>query len=138
MKPGTVLVDDHFVYSNGETGKKLLVVLGSTLAPSYIVIKTTSRPAHKGSFPGCQLKDRIQNFYLPEGSCFLHGETWLLLNDVFEFDRDHFAEKTAAGELRRIGNFDAEILKELLECVVQIRDIKRAHRTVLQGILANF
>ena len=43
MTPGTILTDTQFLYSDGTTGKKILIVLNDGEVGHYIVIKTTSK-----------------------------------------------------------------------------------------------
>lgn len=50
MTPGTILTDTQFLYSDGTTGKKILIVLNDGEVGHYIVIKTTSKDTYKGWF----------------------------------------------------------------------------------------
>ena len=54
MIPGTILCDDEFTFSDGSTGKKLLIVLNDGSDGVYIVVKTTSKSDFKGNDYGCQ------------------------------------------------------------------------------------
>jgi len=61
MTPGTLLVYDNFRFSDGTTGKKILVILNDGSVGYYIVVKTTSKNTHKSSNEGCQTQERYPN-----------------------------------------------------------------------------
>jgi hypothetical protein len=84
MIPGTLLVDEHFRFSDGNIGKKILVVLNDGGVGYYIVVKTTSKDSHKGLNYGCQTQNRYPNFFLPQNSCCLKKDTWIGLDEFFE------------------------------------------------------
>jgi hypothetical protein len=79
-----LLVYDNFRFSDGTTGKKILVILNDGSVGYYIVVKTTSQNTHKSSNEGCQTQDRYPNFFLPQNSCCLKKETWIGLDEFFE------------------------------------------------------
>ncbi|HEV7681081.1 MAG TPA: hypothetical protein VGO68_03080 [Pyrinomonadaceae bacterium] len=66
MNPGTILTDTQFLYSDGTTGNKILIVLNDGEVGHYIVIKITSKDKYKSLIYGCQSDDRYPNFYLPK------------------------------------------------------------------------
>ena len=43
MIPGTVLFNEKFRFSDGEIGKKLLIILNEGKNDTYIAVKTTSK-----------------------------------------------------------------------------------------------
>ena len=103
MTPGTVLCDREFQFKDGDTGKKLLVVLGGGLPNHYVIILTTSKQKTKGRQEGCQPKDRLHNYFLPEGSCCLSGDSWLLLNSVYNFEAEKLLARSLSGFISHIG-----------------------------------
>ena len=123
MTPGTILCDDEFLFSNGSTGKKLLIVLNDGENGSYIVIKTTSKSDFKGTDYGCQSTDRYPNFFCPKGSCCLKHDTWIQLDQFFEFKAHELLARHFTGKIKRIGILPDQILKELLDCAIGCQDI---------------
>jgi hypothetical protein len=101
MTPGTIVLDREFEFGDegddGDTAKKLLVILIDGRSGSYIVLKTTSRPRFKNRKHGCQSTDYYANYYLPDGSCCLEGESWVLLGKFYEFDLNHFLQGKLSG-----------------------------------------
>jgi hypothetical protein len=135
MIPGTLCCDNEFVFSDGTKGKKILVILNDGEANPYIVIKTTSKSNHKGITYGCQSTDRYPNFYLPNGSCCLRGQTWVMLDQFFEFKSHEMLTKHFLGQMNRIGLLPDAQIKELLLCAIQCDDISVGQGQVLQNTL---
>lgn len=132
MTPGTILCDDEFVFSDGGTGKKLLIVLNDGESGSYIVIKTTSKSDFKGNDYGCQSDDRYPNFFCPKGSCCLKQDTWIQLDQFFEFKAHELMSKHFTGKIKRIGVLTDRILKDLLDCAIECDDISLKQAKVLK------
>lgn len=135
MTPGTILSDNNFVYADGSTGKKLLVVLNDGSIGYYIVIKTTSRGHYKGIQFGCQSKDRYPNFFITKSSSFLTQDTWILLDQFFEFGSHELLQKSFTGQIKSIGILTDNILIDLLKCAIDCDDITIEQGSVLVDIL---
>lgn len=133
MTPGSVLFDTQFKFSDGSTGRKILVVLNDGSAGVYVIIKTTSKDKRKGRNYGCQSSDRYPNFFLPDGKCFLQGDSWLMLDEFFEFNLQNLLAKRFAGQMKPLGVLPENILKELLDCAIGCDDISQAQEQVLVG-----
>ncbi len=135
MTPGTILHDPRFTFSDGDIGNKLLVVLSDGKDGIFIVIKTTSQPKHKGRDEGCQSSDRYPNFFVPDGSCCLHGDSWFLLNDFYELKAADLRQKIFTGQMQRIGVLPRDLLVELLACAIEAYDITESQRDELQRVV---
>lgn len=135
MTPGTLCVDNNFQYRDGKTGKKILVVLNDGSIGYYLTVKTTSKDTYKGINYGCQTSDRYPNFFLPRGSCCLHLDTWVMLDDFFEFRSHDVLARHFSGQMNRIGILPEEITKELLNCSINCYDITIAQTAALKEIL---
>ena len=123
MTPGTLLVYDNFRFSDGTTGKKILVILNDGCVGYYIVVKTTSKDTHKSSNNGCQIQDQYPNFFLPQNSCCLKKNTWIGLDEFFELTTAELLAKHFSGEVKTIGVLSETLVKELLECAISCDDI---------------
>jgi hypothetical protein len=135
MIPGTILCDDEFTFSDGTKGQKLSVVLNDGQSGAYVVIKTTSNPNFKGTTYGCQSSDRYPNFFCPKGSCCLKKDTWIQLDQFFEFMAHELVARHFTGHIKRIGVLPDQILKELLECAINCEDITQDQIQVLSDCL---
>lgn len=137
MTPGTILCDNEFKFSDGTVGKKLLIVLNDGEIGNYIILKTTSNSNYKGIGYGCQSDDRYPNFFLPKGSCCLNKQSWLLLDQFFEFNAGELIGRHFAGKINRIGVLPTEITKQLLECAINCQDISIKQAEILTEMLAS-
>ena len=135
MTPGTILFDKQFQFKDGEVGRKLLVVLSDGKTGFYLIIKTTSQSKFKGRDEGCQSNDRYPNFYLPDGTTCLQGESWLILNEFYELDAAELDKKVADGEISRIGNLPRDVLIELFDCAINCWDISTKQADILREIM---
>jgi hypothetical protein len=135
MTPGTLIIDNEFVYSNGETGKKILVILNDGSTGYYIVIKTTSKDTYKGIKFGCQSDDRYPNFFLPKGCCYLRMNTWVMLDQFFEFSAQEVLAKHFSGKMNQLAVLPDNIIKGLLECAANCQDITVAQEKVVRDTL---
>jgi hypothetical protein len=136
MTPGTVLCDREFQFKDGDTGKKLLVVLGGGLPNHYVIILTTSKQKTKGRQEGCQPKDRLHNYFLPEGSCCLSGDSWLLLNSVYNFEAEKLLARSLSGFISHIGCIDRSTMLDILYCASLSMDITESQERIIQDTIA--
>jgi len=127
MTPGTFLVDDNFKFRDEKTGKKIFAILNNGVLGSYIAVKTTSKGDRYGIQYGCQIMDRFPNFHFVQASCFLQKNTWIQLDDFFEFDAQKLIQKVTNGEIHRIGVLEPSQTIELLTCASHSDDISSIH-----------
>lgn len=135
MIPGTILFDNNFEFNDGTRGRKLLVVLTDGTDGYHVVIKTTSNPNYKGNKFGCQHDDRYPNFFLPAGSCCLDGQSWLQLDQYFEFSSAEFLSWHFSGRINRIGVLPAELTLMLLRCALETEDISERQLYAVSDML---
>ncbi len=136
MIPGTILFDNNFEFSDGTRGRKLLVVLSDGEDGYYVVVKTTSNATYKGNTFGCQNDDRYANFYLPDGSCCLKGQSWIQLDQYFEFSAAEFLSWHFSGRVNRIGVLTTGIAIQLLHCASEAPDISERQEAALIDMLS--
>ena len=91
---GSIFVAEKFKFSDGTTGKKLLVLLNNpTSGDPYLVVKTTSQKHSKPDTPGC-IENYHQAYFILANSNFFQKDTWIQLDDYFPFDQSHVKTKT--------------------------------------------
>ncbi len=136
MTPGTILFDKDFKFSDGETAGKLLVVLNDGSDSTYYVIaKLTSQRHDNGTTPGCQPKDRFQNFYLPQGVSVLSKNSWVMLDEFYETDPNKLFQLKLKGQLQVIGVLDETTTKALLVCAIESINIENRYMQVIDDCL---
>lgn len=137
MIPGTILFDDEFKFTDSSVGKKILIILNDGNPGFYIIVKTTSKSAYKSAEYGCQLSNRYPNFFLPKGSCCLNEDTWIQLDQYFEFTAHELVSRHFTGQIKRIGILPKEIIYQLLDCAIKSDDISLSQEKILKEILKN-
>lgn len=134
MTPGSVLCDKHFSFHDGGEAKKLFVILG-TLKGLYVVAKTTSKQHGRGTTYGCQPKDRFRNFYLPPNSSYLDGNTWVCLDEFYDFSAAELLKKGMDGTMWTLCTIEAH-LKALQHCALDSLDISSSQAEIVRASLA--
>lgn len=134
MVPGTILFDPIFRFHDGNTGKKLFVVLNDGRNGSFITVKTTSNDSRYTFVYGCQILGRYPHFYLPKSSCCLDDHTWLCLDEFYEFDADQLFQRVTDTRINRIGVLLVDILREILSCVTSCEDISEVQADDIRAI----
>jgi hypothetical protein len=132
VTPGTLLADSQFRFHDGETGNKILVVLGA-LKGIAILVKTTSRGERYALSFGCQAKNRFPCFHLPKNSCCLSRPTWVCLDEFYEINHHRLLQKHFSGEVRQIGKLPDDIVEQLLECALDCDDLAMAQADIVRA-----
>jgi hypothetical protein len=124
LTPGTILHDQQFPFSDGTKGNKLVVLL-TPLVDGYFYIgaKTTSRENRRGKKPGCQHKDIYPNFFIPKGTSTFPTDTWVSLDEFYEFKSTELIQRHFSGEIKTIDNLESSLTIKLLSCTLQSQDI---------------
>lgn len=131
---GSIFIHHNFAFKDGETGKKLMVILGN-FNNHVVVAKTTSQQHDRGITYGCQPNDRFHNFYLPKGSCYFEKCTWVCLDEFFEFtDKDLF-EARLKNEMFLSGNLETHHLMKLQNCALESLDISEIQEHIIKESL---
>jgi len=95
--PGQVYFDRNFNFKDGATSPKLFVVLcdSPNNKENSIVVKTTSIPnapwaigqdSYNETY-GCYPNVRIPNFFIPSSPKGFKKPTWLVLDEVYEYEQ---------------------------------------------------
>lgn len=127
MIPGTVLFDPSFEFHDGDKSPKLFILLTDAVNGSFLAVRTTSKCRHKNRKAGCQIDDNPPNFYLPENSCAFPSETWILLDDTYEFKPYDLTQSVKLGSIQQKFCLDKSELIELLFCAMDSQDISQVH-----------
>lgn len=123
MTPGTVLFDKQFKFKDGKVGEKLVVVLTDGTCGDYLTVKTTSKQRSKNKKAGCQTNDFPPNYYLPANSCGFKGESWILLEEVYELDLNAILQKKKDGILVVKDCLSRDLIRDILLCAMDSQDI---------------
>lgn len=124
MNCGTILRDQSFQFSDGPAGNKLIVVL-SEFGVDHLVVKVTSQPHSKGSISGCQINDRPPNYFIPSGTTWFDADTWIELDECFEYVSYIRQEKEKDGTVHQPQGalLSNELMKSVIDCALLSEDI---------------
>lgn len=131
MTPGTILFDSRFRFHDGIIGKKLFVILTDGTAGQYVGVKTTSNGSRFRLDFGCQVHHRFPCYFLPKGSCCLDGNSWLCLDEFYEFEQASLVQRVMERRIDRIGVLPEKVTIELIGCALASEDISGAQGSLL-------
>lgn len=131
---GEVLHDPAFVFRDGETGNKLLVVLAIE-GGICLVARTTSQPQRKSRSYGCHHEDAQPNFYLPLEARIFPKDTWLCLDYLTELQADAMQASVNAGQIKSRTRITPGVLREMLDCAANADDTSQTQALMLRKAL---
>lgn len=126
MTPGQVLFDPAFTFDDGNTGAKLFVTLNDGLDNSYLTVLTTSQRHTKAGTAGCHVAQFPSNFHFPGGTAF-PKDTWLILNNIYEFESYALTQKIKAGHISIKAPLPITDLIDVLNCIINDEDLSDQH-----------
>jgi hypothetical protein len=107
---GTVFYNQQYIFENGTSKPKLLVLLNTPAKnDNYLLVKTTSQEHDKPSRRGC-IRDQSV-FSIPAGVSFFEKHTWILLYTLSEVLPE------TVRDLKIIGLLDHRLTEEILDCL---------------------
>ena len=134
MTPGTILFHKSFVFADGASADKYLVVLGA--APSHVLVaKTTSKGTRYRLDHGCQAGSYFAAFLLTTGCCCLPKNTWICFNEFYELNLAQVQGKVVDGSIRQYGLLAPELTKDVQVCASQTDDITSAQECLIRASL---
>lgn len=136
MNCGTVLYDTKFQFSDGSITDKLIIVFGN-FGTDYLVVQTTRQQKFKNKVAGCQISDKPQNYFIPKHTSWFTDDTWVLLNEVFEYNSDTFAYKKQDNVVQYRENLPKELIREILQCALKSDDIELFYLEFIQRAYDN-
>jgi len=107
---GTVLYNEQYIFGNGTSKPKLLVLLNTPAKnDNYLLVRTTSQQHDKPSQRGCIRDQNV--FFIPPGASLFEKHTWILLYTFSEVLPD------TVRHLKIIGILDHRLTEEILDCL---------------------
>jgi hypothetical protein len=133
MKKGDILFHPQFKFTNGEIGKKYLVILNNPdlqKSEPFLLSKTTSNPKGKPEKQGCYSERNL--YVLDPGYDFFPEKTWIQFFEIFEAQsneliKDHFKYGV---EIR--GTLREQTTNALINCIKKSDDVSEYHLSFLR------
>ena len=132
MKPGTILLHKDFVFSDGTTVNKYLVILGSESGVA-IAVKTTSKGSRYRNDHGCQAGNRFPAYLLTAGCCCLPVNTWVCIDEFFDVPEIELLKKMTTGQVYKHGELDSSLTRDLQSCAATCDDISAHQERVVRA-----
>ena len=132
MKPGAILFHKDFLFSDGTSKHKYVVVIG-TGPSSVVVAKTTSKGHNYRNDHGCQAGNHFAAFLLTLGCCCLQKNTWICFSEFYEIKTQTLTAKLVAGEVYQYGQLDPEITRDVQVCAAGCDDLEKAHEDLVRA-----
>ncbi|MBB3103749.1 hypothetical protein [Azomonas macrocytogenes] len=136
LYPGKVLLDKKFVFSDGSTKEKYLVIIGK-VDHTLIAVKTTSKGHRYRNDFGCQSGNYYPAFLLPAGSCCFPLNTWVCLGDFYELKANELQAKMVAGQVYRCGEIPRELIRDIQFCAKGCDDISGYQEGIIDQSLVS-
>lgn len=135
MKPGTILLHKNFVFNDGTTKDKYLIIIGCS-ETIYVAAKTTSKGHKYRNDHGCQSANYYPAFLLTAGCCCLPLNTWICLSEFYEINKDVLLQGVANGDIFRRGNLEDPIIRDVQFCAKNCDDISSYQESIIDDSLA--
>lgn len=129
---GCVIHWKDFVFSDGETADKFLVVLGCKPGCNIIAVVGTSKQHRRTFQPGCNSAQGY--FHIPGGGKdFFPKDTWLVLSEPYEFRAADFIRAAMVEKSLVVkGHLRTDVANGIRNCLKICPDVSAAHIKLLQ------
>ena len=127
---GAVYFHPSFEFKNGDTGRKLILLLNTpSKEEPYLFLKTTSQQKDKPLRPGC-IEERSL-FFISGGATFFKDNTWIQLYEIYEIP-PYDVSRNKAMKIR--GSLESKTVDKIIDCLfaAQDADISPLHRRLLR------
>ncbi|HNF57872.1 MAG TPA: hypothetical protein PLI49_26775 [Leptospiraceae bacterium] len=121
---GEIFFDKGFVFSDGEVGEKLFVIIyANPNLDLYLVLKTTSQ---KKRYPtvnsiGCHSKKLV--YFLPSTVYkALDRDTFIQLGEIFSYKQKDLLSGKFSGRIKSIHTLRDDIKNGILNCLKQCKE----------------
>lgn len=130
--PGAILFHRQFVFADGASADKYLVVLAAS-DRHLLVAKTTSNGTHYRSDHGCQAGSYFAAFLLTRGCCCMPLTTWICFNDFYELALADVQSGVVDGSIRQFGMLDNDLTRSVQFCAADTDDVSEAQRQLIES-----
>jgi hypothetical protein len=135
MKAGSIWEHKHFICKNGtELEKKYIIILNTPPQNEipYFACLATSQGKKKPQEVGCNTE--LGYFKIKAAQEWFPRDTWLVLNDIYEFKYDYLLKNSLEkGNLRKISKISTPRFRVILKCVEHCRDVTFYQKTVIRA-----
>ena len=134
MNKGTILFHKNFLFSDGNTGEKLIIILNVPKNKEpFLVCRTTSKSQfyinkHINK-RGCYSDKNI--YYIDANFDWFRENTWIQFYELFELDTAGFLNDHFKGNLEIKGCLRTETIQAIVNCIKKSEDVSNYHMRLL-------
>lgn len=132
MTPGAILFHRNFVFPDGASADKYLVILAAT-PQVLLAAKTTSKGSRYRNDHGCQAGSYFAAFLLTSGCCCLPKNTWVCLDEYYELPIPLVQSKVVSGDINQYGLLPSELTRDIQACAVTTDDISASQEALIRA-----
>ena len=133
MRKGTILFHPSFEFTNGEIGRKYLIMLNTPeikKSEPFLFCKTTSQSQNKPPTPGCHAE---KNLYCIDAHYdFFPKKTWVQFFEMFEVNYDEFIKQHFELGLEVKGELKTETISAIINCIKKSDDVSAYYLALLK------
>jgi len=130
ISAGAVLHWKQFKFEDGESANKYFVVLGAHPDRNWLFVVATSKKKRRQYSMGCHEKEGY--YHIPNGGRdFFKLDTWLLLMECKEIDRQMAVQLFSTGELTHEGDLRVAMINAIRDCLRRCDDASAAQLALL-------
>jgi hypothetical protein len=128
---GAVLHWEAFAFRDGEQANKYLVVLGAKQGADYLFVVATSKQKQRQFQPGCTLTPFTYFFIPGGGKDFFPKDTWLLLDEPYQFSAAEVTQAGLKGLLVVKTNLRVDLANAARNCMKRSKDVAQVYLELL-------
>ncbi|MCK5493834.1 MAG: hypothetical protein KAJ14_12055 [Candidatus Omnitrophica bacterium] len=134
MRKKDVFYCPRFKFYDGETGKKLLLVLNEpSEGQPYLIVLVTSQQKNRKDVPGCYHKEGY--YFIKENETWFSENTWLLFRPIYAFDFAKVLTESFSNNLTYKDQITEDFYIKILNCMLNSKDVKRLYKQILKNEL---
>lgn len=131
MRQGTVLFHKDFIFKDGASGRKLIILLNNLVENfDLLLVRTTSKQGRYPDAQGCRNDKSV--YILNPNDDFFEEKTWVQLGEVFAFKPEELLKHHFDGALEIKGCLREPTIKGIVNCLKKTLDVEPYHLDVLK------
>ena len=134
MKKGTILFHPSFEFTDGETGRKYLIILNDPdlkKSEPFLLVKTTNKFRNKPDPLGCHADKNV--YTINANQDFFPKNPWVQFFEIFEVDSAKFIKDHFEKGFEMKGSLKPETLRAIINCIRKSDDVSEYHLSLLQA-----
>lgn len=132
MNRGAILHHSDFVFKDGSSSAKFLIVLNQTSSSDepILLAKTTSRKKYRNDTSGCCKQHFC--YKINKGASWFDKDTWVLLSDIYPFSQAELLKASLQDkQLSHKADLTPQIIDAITNCCAYSDDITNRYKKMI-------